>query len=211
MPSTRSALPWLAVALVLSTGCGCASLAPPFDKMKNQPITVLRLQNYEAPPSAPPPGAPQGPMAQLPPQLQQWLSAGASMLPPGLIPPGLLNSALPPAGQPPPKEEPRFHGFRVVRWVPVTEPKMRDEIVDLFGSSRSFTESRSTAPNCPYAEFGVSMGQPDGKPPAEMLVSLSCDRVHPFNFTWPHAKTGLAPETVKRIVAIMTSSFGAGG
>jgi hypothetical protein len=209
MASTRSALALLFVAALLAfaTGCGRSGLAAPFDKMQNQPITVLRLQNYEPPPPpAPPPGAPQARMPQLPPQLQQWLSAGASMLPPGLIPPGLLDPAQQPQATPAaPPETQRFHGFRVLGWMAVTDPKLRDEVLDVFGRSESFVESRG---NCMYSEMGVSIGQPGGQPPAEMLVSLSCDRVQAFNFTWPHAKTGLAPETVKRIVAIMTRSFG---
>jgi hypothetical protein len=87
----------------------------------------------------------------------------------------------------------------------VTDPNQREEVVDIFGHDSNFTDSRA---NCMYAEFGVSIGQPGGQPPAEMLVSLSCDRVEAFNFQWPYAKTGLKPETVKRIVGVMARSFG---
>ena len=75
-----------ALALLLSmTGCSGA-LAQPFATMKTQPVTIYRLQNYEPPATAAAPGAvPAG----IPPQIQQWLSAGAQLLPPGLLPPGL--------------------------------------------------------------------------------------------------------------------------
>ena len=187
------------VALLgVATGCGKTGLAAPFDKMKDQPITVLRLYSVEPPQQ--PQQAPQAPV-QLPPQVQQWLSAGASMLPPGLLPPGLLGGQQ----QPAPQNEQRFRGFKVHGWMAVTDPKQREEILDIFGNEKNFADSRG---NCMFAEFGVSIGQPGGQPPAEMLVSLSCDRVQAFNFAWPYSKQGLAAETVKRIVGVMAKSFG---
>jgi hypothetical protein len=212
MLTGRWCLAAAAAILLFTSGCGRSGLAAPFDRMGNQPITVLRLQNYEPPPApGPAPSAPAQPTQtpQLPPQIQQWLSAGASMLPPGLIPPGLLTGqpGAPPAPPAPaPAEAQRFHGFRVLGWMALTDPKLREEVLDIFGDAKSFTESRGGA--CMYSEMGVSIGQPGGGPPADMLVSFSCDRVQAFNFAWPHAKAGLAPETVKRIVAVMTRSFG---
>jgi hypothetical protein len=195
---SRRALAFVPILLFASTGCGKTGLAAPFDKMKDQPITVLRLHNVEAPPQAGPAPAP---TQQLPPQIQAWLAAGASMLPPGLIPPGLLNPNQPP---PPPNAQ-TFHGFRVAGWMAVTDPKQREEVLDIFGHASSFTDSRG---NCMYPEFGISIGQPNGQPPAEMLVTLACDRVQAFNFQWPYSKNGLAAETVKRIVGVMSRSFG---
>lgn len=195
---SRRALALVPVLLLASTGCGKTGLAAPFDKMKDQPITVLRLQNWERPQEATPAPAPLPP---LPPQIQAWLGAGASMLPPGLIPPGLLNG-----NQPPPQQNAQtFHGFRVVGWMAVTDPKQREEVLDIFGHDTNFADSRG---NCMYPEFGVSIGQPNGQPPAEMLVTLACDRVQAFNFAWPYSKNGLAAETVKRIVGVMSRSFG---
>src|SRR5437870_3828507 len=94
--------------LLSSTGCSSA-LSQPFSNMKSQPVTIYRLQNFEPPQATPAPGAP---AAGLPPQIQQWLSAGAQLLPPGLLPPGLL-----PGGTPPPSpaaDVPRFHNFRIL-------------------------------------------------------------------------------------------------
>src|SRR5579863_2401582 len=82
--------------LALSTGTGCASLSPPFDQMKASQMTVYRLQNFEPPAQAQAGAAPLGGLA-LPPQIQQWITAGASLLPPGLLPPGLLPGTSPQA------------------------------------------------------------------------------------------------------------------
>src|SRR5580704_629620 len=76
-----------------TTGCQ-ASLSPPFDQMKGAQMTVYRLQNY-VPPSPPPAAAGSLGGMQLPPQIQQWISAGASLIPPGLLPPGLLPGTTP--------------------------------------------------------------------------------------------------------------------
>src|SRR5689334_23257084 len=77
-----------AIFSLASTACS-PSLSQPFQNLKNQPITIHRLQNYEPPAAqagAPPiPGLP-----AVPPQIQQWLNGAAAALPPGLIPPGLL-------------------------------------------------------------------------------------------------------------------------
>src|SRR3954454_8296545 len=78
----------------VSSGCAGSPVAP-FDSFKNAPMTAYRLQNYEPPPqmaaapSPPPPSLIPG----LPPEIQAWVKAGASMLPPGLLPPGVLNPA----------------------------------------------------------------------------------------------------------------------
>ena len=62
--------------LFVATGCG-ASLSQPFSTLKEQPITIYRLQNYEPPPQQQAAAAP-----AIPPQIQQWLNAGAQLLPP---------------------------------------------------------------------------------------------------------------------------------
>lgn len=198
-------LPGLAGGL---TGCS-AGLAQPFQQLKGQPITIYRLQNYE------PPAAQAGALpgaATLPPQIQQWLSAGAALLPPGLVPPGLLPGTTAPTAQ----EAPRFYNFRVLGSAAVTDAKTREEILDLFGRESNFTTPKQS---CMYAEFGFQIGQPpapgapQGTPstsaPADILVSLSCDQVQMFNYGWPFgAKTGLGPDTAKRIVAIVQRTFG---
>lgn len=186
--------------LAASTGCA-PTLAPPFDQMKTSQITVYRLQNYEPPPTAAAtPGVPAG----IPPQLQQWITAGASLLPPGLIPPGLIPGA--PAGATPAQDQTqRFHGFRILGYTPLNDKTQREEALAIFGTKSNFTNA---ATNCMYAEFGFSFGSPAGGPPADVMVSLSCNQVKAEGFQWPHAGTGLPSDTSKRIIAIAQKVFG---
>lgn len=197
----------LALAPLPASVSGCSpSLSQPFQHLKGQPITIYRLQNYEAP-------APQaGAATTLPPQIQQWLSAGAALLPPGLVPPGLLPGTAPPAAQ----DGPRFYNFRVLQSVSVTDNKMREDILDLFGKESNFQTPKQS---CMYAEFGFQLGQPpppgappgtpSTSPPADILVSLSCDQVQMFNYSWPYgAKTGLGPNTSKKLISIVQRAFG---
>jgi hypothetical protein len=192
----------LAVTLVVfAQGCG-SSLSQPFDQMKGQPVRMLRLQNFEPPPPQPTAAAPSANL--LPPQIQQWLSAGAQLLPPGLLPPGLLPGGTPaPTVQP---DAPRFHGFRILGWMDVNDPKLRDEVLDIFGHDSNFTSQHG---GCMFAEFGFSISQPNGQPPADLLVSLSCDNTGAFGFVWPYGpKTGVTSDASKRVVDLAKSVFG---
>jgi len=185
--------------LVLAEGCG-GSLAQPFDQMKGAPVRMLRLQNYE-----PPAAAAAGPAANtmLPPQIQQWLSAGAQLLPPGLLPPGLL-----PGGTPAPTvtaDVPRFHNFRILGWMDLNDSAQKDEVIDIFGHDANFTTQHG---GCMFAEFGFSITQPNNQPPADILVSLSCDNVQAFNFAWPYGKTGVTSDTAKRLIDVAKKAFG---
>jgi hypothetical protein len=183
--------------------------------MKTAQVTAFRLQNYEPPPqAAPAPQQPQGPQVipGLPAELQRWVQAGASMLPPGLLPPGLLPGAL---GQPPvppqvtPQQDmtPRFHGFRILGQVPVADAAARQEIGDILGFERSFDQ---TSAPCGFAEFGYSIANGYNQPPVDVLVSLSCDKVIATNFAWPHRVSGLTPDSVKRLSALSARIFGGG-
>jgi hypothetical protein len=197
-----------ATALLFSTGCS-SSLAQPFQQMKTDPITVYRLQNFEPPAASP--TAPTSPVA-IPPQIQQWLNGAATMLPPGLIPPGLLPGAAPSPAQ---ANAQRFHNFRILGTVQVTDGKQRDEILDLFGHDSNFTTPNQ---QCMYAEFGFQFGQgsagalqgtPSSSMPADVLVSLSCDQVQMINYGWPYGtKTGITADSAKRIAAIVQKAFG---
>ncbi|HSO36806.1 MAG TPA: hypothetical protein VLT33_29975 [Labilithrix sp.] len=194
--------------LLTSTGCS-STLAQPFQGMKSQPVTIYRLQNYE-PPAAASAGA--ALPAGIPPQIQQWLSAGAQMLPPGLLPPGLL-----PGGTPAPTatDAPRFHNFRILGSMAVTDKTQHDDVIDLFGKESSFEAPRQS---CMFAEFGFQIGYGSaaggttpagGAPPADILVSLSCDQVSMFNYAWPYgAKNGLTTDSAKKIVAMVQKAFG---
>ncbi len=193
----------LVVLGLLVAGTGCApTLTPPFDQMKGSNIQVYRLQNYEPPPQATP-GA--GAAAALPPQLQQWITAGASLLPPGLIPPGLIPGA---PGAPPSSQDQaqRFHGFRVLGFMALNDKAQREETLAIFGTKGNFVQAST---NCLYAEFGFSFASATGAPPSDILVSLSCNQVQAKSFMWPYGgQTGLTPETSKRIIAIAQKVFG---
>jgi hypothetical protein len=205
-PSFLFLLVTSAVAATSAVGCA-GSLAAPFEQMKAQPITVYRLQNFEPPAAAAAtPGLPPSPIP-LPPQIQQWLGAGAGLLPPGLLPPGLL-----PGGAPAPNAQaqvPRFHNFRILQTQAITDSAQRQEVLDIFGRSGNF-EARGS--NCMYAEFGFAIGGgAGGSAPADVLVSLSCERTQMFNYNWPHGnKAGFGSDTAKRIVAVVQRTFGGG-
>ena len=193
---------FLAIPALLLIGQGCGgSLAQPFDQMKSAPITLYRLQNFE-PPAAQ--AAAAATPFQVPAQIQQWIQAGAAMLPPGLIPPGLIPGATAAA---PAQEDLRFHGFRVLGFKPIPDAKTHDEILDIFGHESNFVVQHD---GCMYAEFGVSVQQASATP-ADILISLSCDQaVSAGGFNWPYAKNGIPSDTAKRIVAAVQTVFGGG-
>ncbi len=181
---------------------GCSTLSPPFDKMKDSQMTIYRLQNFEPPVAAA--AQPTATGLQLPAQIQQWISAGASLLPPGLLPPGLLPGSAP-APAPAAADAPRFHGFRILEWQPVSDSGVKGDIVDLFGHSSNF---QNAATPCMYAEFGFALAQPTLSPaPADILVSLSCEQTQAFNFNWPYGQTGITPDASKKIASIAQRVF----
>lgn len=185
-------------ALVFATGCA-SSLTPPFDKMKDSAMTVYRLQNFE-PPAQAAQAAPAG--MQLPPQIQQWITAGASLLPPGLLPPGLLPGTTPQAAAAP--DAPRFHGFRILDYRQISDSGIKGDIVDVFGHASSFQNS---PPSCMYAEFGYAIAQSNAPMPADILVSLSCEQVQTFNFAWPYPQTGITPDASKKLSSVAQRVF----
>jgi hypothetical protein len=187
------------LAVVLAPTTGCSPLSSPFNGMKDSQMTAYRLQNFEPAPQPSATAAPTG--LQLPAQIQQWIQAGASLLPPGLLPPGLIpGSAVPVV----PPDAPRFHGFRILAWQPVNDTSIKGDILDAFGHSSNFSDAHS---NCLYAELGFAIAQPSNPTPADVLVSLSCEQVQAFNFAWPYSQTGLTPDTAKKFAAIAQRVF----
>ncbi len=196
-----TALAPLALAAAASMGCG--TLAPPFNDMKGSQMTVYRLQNFEPPPQT----QAQGPTPavggfQLPPQIQQWIQAGASLLPPNLLPPGLIAGA--PAPTPASADAPRFHGFRILEWQPVNDASVKGDIIETFGHASNFTSPQLT---CMYAELGFAIAQPNNPTPADILVSLSCQQVQGYNFAWPYPQAGISPDTEKKFAQIAQKVF----
>jgi hypothetical protein len=179
----------LALGIAALPGCmtGSGGLAQPFAGMTGAPITIFRLQNFEPQPTAQPPNA-LG--IQIPPQIQQWIETGAKMLPPGLIPPGLIPGSAPAAAA---DNAQRFHGFRVLGWMALNDPRQHGEVLDILGQEQNFVPQHSA---CMFAEFGVSIAQPNGQPAAPP--------------PWPYPESGLPPETAKRVVAVVQRTFGGG-
>jgi len=201
MTSSRRLTALAPIALAAAMNTGCASLSPPFSDMKGAQMTVYRLQNFEPPQQAQAQAPAQGGF-QLPPQIQQWVQAGASFLPPGLVPPGLLAGATPPPPAPP--DAPRFHSFRILEWQPVNDASVKSDIVDTFGHASNFTSAQL---NCTYAELGFAIAQPNNPSPADILVSLSCQQIQAFNFAWPYQQAGIAADTEKKLAQIAQKVF----
>ncbi len=191
-------------ALALSATTGCSTLSPPFDQMKGQQMTVYRLQNY-VPPQAPAQSSVGG--LQLPPQIQQWITAGASLIPPGLLPPGLLpgtqTAATPDSQRFPPNLG--AQGFPIIAWQQVTDPGVASDVLDTLGHSSNFQQP---VQQCMYAELGISIAQAGGQQPANFLVSLSCGQVQAFNVQWPYANTGLTESSEQKFASILRRTFG---
>jgi hypothetical protein len=200
MPCSRSSATKIAAVLLAAAATGCSSLSAPFNGMKDAQMTVYRLQNFEPPPPPAQSAAVAG--LQLPPQIQQWIQAGASLLPPGLIPPGLIPGAAP--AQPAATNAPQFHGFRILDYNQVTDGSIKSDILDALGHSSNFT---SPSQSCMYAELGFAIAQPNNPTPADVLVSLSCQQVAVYNFSWPYQQAGLTPDTEKKFSAIVQKVF----
>jgi hypothetical protein len=185
---------------------GCSSLSAPFDQMKGSQMTLYRLQNF-SPPAAQAATPAMGGFA-LPPQIQQWISAGASLLPPGLLPPGLLpgSAAPPPAAANTQRFPPEMgaQGFPIIAWQPITDTSVSGQVIDTLGHQSNFMQPPS---NCMYAELGISIAQPNNPTPANILVSLSCQQVQAFNIQWPYPQTGLTPDAEKKFVTIAQQVF----
>jgi hypothetical protein len=189
-----------------TTGCQ-ASLSPPFDQMKGAQMTVYRLQNY-VPPN-PPSSSAAGSIGglQLPPQIQQWISAGASLIPPGLLPPGLLPGTTPATPQPDTQRfPPTPQGFPILGYQQVNDPALANEILETLGHPANF---QPPAQSCMYAELGIAIAQPNNPQPADFLVSLSCMQIQASNMQWPYQNTGLTAESEHKFAAILQHAFGA--
>ncbi|HEU4405254.1 MAG TPA: hypothetical protein VFS43_08195 [Polyangiaceae bacterium] len=180
-------------------GCG-GKPAAPFNAMDASRVTVYRLQNYEPQPAQAGGGAIPGiPGLPLPPEITSWAQQATSILPPNLLPPGILPGTAPVATM----GEQRFNNFRIIAQTEVVSASTKKELADIFGHSSNFDNTMSP---CMYAEFGLRIEQ--GGPPADTLVSLSCDHVDAVGYQWPHADRGLKPDTVKRFAKVMQGIWG---
>jgi hypothetical protein len=203
---TSAVLAFAVVALGATTGC--STISPPFNQMKGAQMTVYRLQNF-VPPATPSPTAtsPLGGI-QLPPQIQQWISAGASLIPPNLLPPGLLpGSAAPPTVPDSQRFPPNLgaQGFPILAYQQVTDPSVANEILETLGTPGNYQQA---AQSCMYAELGIAIAQQGNPQPADFLVSLSCQQIQSFNVQWPYPNSGLSETSEKKFASIVQKVFG---
>jgi hypothetical protein len=198
--------------VVLPLAAGCASRTAPFNEMDQASITVLRLQGQEPPPQpAAQPAALPG-IPGLPPELQavgQQVGQAINQAVPGLIPPGLLPGAPQPTqpAQPPP---PRFKNFIILAQTPLNDETIKNEILDVFGSEKSFQADRG---NCFFPGMGISMTrapQPNQapSPPVDLLISLSCNQAMGDGFRWPYPYNGFTPEAHQRLTKVFEKLWG---
>ena len=194
---------------VATTGCASSPVAP-FNQMEKSTVLAFRLQNYEPPaaPVAAPAGAAAAPgqnplLAGLPPEVNQWIQAGAAGLQ-QLIPPGLLPQNLVPGQQaaaaPQVQEVPRFYGFRILGQTQVMDSDLRVKLGQVFGVADNYEPAKS---NCLYPELGIAFGPAPGAPTYDYLVSFSCHQVQAKNFPWPHPQTGMKVDMEKDLADIV--------
>lgn len=209
----RPLLSLTGLLVVLPLAAGCASRTAPFNEMDQAQITVLRLQGQEPPPqpAAQPAVAPGIP--GLPPELQavgQQIGQAVNQALPGLIPPGLLPGQPAAPVQPVQPQVPRFKNFIILAQQPLMDENIKNELLDIFGSEKSFQADRG---NCFFPGMGISMQrapQANQAPqaPVDLLISLSCNQAMGDGFRWPHPTNGFTPETHQRLTQIYQKVFG---
>lgn len=196
---------------------GCASKpAAPFDAMPQANVTAFRLQNYEPPAGTTPSGgtgtAGGGLIPGLPPEIAQWIQAGAAGLQ-QFLPPGLALPGAPPAATPTPAPQvaaaPRFPAnttpnFRILSQQVVMDPDLKEDLAKLLGKEGSYQPSSSS---CMYAEMGLAWQSGMGAAANELLISFSCNQVQARGFIWPFSATGMEPSTVKKLAELASKIF----
>jgi hypothetical protein len=174
------------VALFATTGC--AMRVAPFDQMDRAQMTVLRLSSQAPQPQAVLPQIPGLPA--VPPEFQQMGQAAIGALQNVL--PGLIPGAGAIPGMPGPQQQvPQFKGFSIVGQMPLADPALREQILDVFGRESSFS---AQAQPCFSPGMGIVITRPDG-PEIDLLISLSCNQAKMDGARWPHPVNGFTPET----------------
>jgi hypothetical protein len=217
MRAMEKRTPVLVAAVLACVPIACKGApASPFDRLQESQITVYRLQNWEPPATVTATAVPGQAAATslipgIPAEIQTWVSQGAqgmgSLIPPGLLPPGLIpgTTAQPtPTATTPAADVQRFEGFRIIQQSQVLDAKMREQLIDILGYDSSFDTKRS---QCLYPELGISFAQ-GTLPPADVLVSFSCNQVQARNFQWPFQVNGLTQDTVKKFSVVTQQLFG---
>lgn len=201
--------------VVLPLAAGCASRTAPFNEMDQAQITVLRLQGQEVQQPTPQPAATAPSLIPgVPPDLQalgnQALGA-INQAVPGLIPPNLLPGMTPQPTQPAQPPAPRFKNFVILAQMPLTDESVKNEILDIFGSEKSFQADRG---NCFFPGMGISMmrapqpNQPPQQQPVDLLISLSCNQAMGDGFRWPYGVNGFTPDAHQRLTKVFEKLWG---
>lgn len=201
--------------VVLPLAWGCTSRTAPFNEMDQAQITVLRLQGQEVAQPTPQPAATAPSLIPgLPADLQQigqQVGAAINQAVPGLIPPGLLPGMTPAQPtQPVQPPQPRFKNFVILAQMPLTDESVKNEILDVFGSDKSFQADRG---NCFFPGMGISMQrapQANQAPqaPVDLLISLSCNQAMGDGFRWPYSVNGFTPEAHSRLTKVFEKLWG---
>ena len=98
-----------------------------------------------------------------------------------------------------------FEGYRVLGQAQVLDPKLKKELIDIFGYEKNFGPNASP---CMYPELGVQFGAPGPTPTSDVLISFSCNQVQARNFQWPHPNNGLTESTTKKLSTVISKVFG---
>jgi hypothetical protein len=201
------------LALLAPLAIGCAGRTAPFNEMDKAQITVLRLSQPPPPVTAPSalPGVPGLPgIPGIPPELQQMgqqvLAGVQQALPPGILPPGLIPGAQPaqPAAPVQPQVPLYKNAFAITAQMPLTDETLKNDLLDLLGKEDNFKGSRG---NCFMPGMAISMQRP-GQPPADVMISLSCNQAVGDGFKWPYAGNGFSPEAHDKMTQIYTKLWG---
>jgi hypothetical protein len=85
------------------------------------------------------------------------------------------------------------------------DEKLREQLLDMFGSADSFNDQRG---NCFYPGMAVSFQSPEFAEPVDVVISFSCNQAVGYGFQWPHPQSGLAQESHQTLTNIYQSQFG---
>jgi hypothetical protein len=133
------------------------------------------------------------------------LQGAAAALPPGLLPPGLIPGTAAPQAAPVQPQVPLYkNSFAITAQMPLTDESLKNEILDILGAKGSFEGSPG---QCFTPGMAFSMQRP-GQPPADVMISLSCNQVKADGFAWPYKGNGFSAEAHDKMAAVYTKLWG---
>lgn len=190
-----------ALVAILPLAVGCAARTAPFDQMDRAQVTVLRLQ---APQQQSPLGGALPGGLPVPPELQQMGQAvlqGVQQAVPG------LGNALPgliPGAQQQQQQLPQFKGYSIVAQQQLTDDRLKDQLLDVFGSESSFSNQ---AQNCFTPGMAVVFQSPNA-PEVDLIISFTCNQAKMDGARWPYAANGFTPSARAQLAQIYERFFG---